>query len=319
MKIGIFDSGSGGLRTLYEIEKILRLQTTAIQQSLSLHYYADTQYLPYGNKQEIFLQNRSIEILKYLSQSCGIVLNACNTSSSILLKNNAVLPSTHTPNYSVFSCTLADVTATIQTAILQGKDYLYLAFIATNRTCQSATPVACLQNFLPSQHMTVFSLKQLGNHAYEMCIGYQDTRIVCHIFLVPTQNLVEWAESPLYFLPSWELPTKHYGFIQQYIQQCWEEIVPHGLIVDHVWISCTHFEWYDAIWKTWSVGNAFQSYQNNHNKIPQIHYPSQQLAQCVVPHLLANTENETGDGQTTCVGSIAKHYEYSGEALGRIL
>ena len=76
-KIGFFDSGIGGLSIL---NQCLNLKVK------ELVYFADTKYLPYGNKTPDFLVERGIFITRYfLKQNINTIVVACHTSSAIAL------------------------------------------------------------------------------------------------------------------------------------------------------------------------------------------------------------------------------------------
>lgn len=81
MKVGLFDSGLGGLTVLKSIIKTFK--------GAEIIYIADTLYAPYGEKntQEIF--NRCDKITEYLLENYGIdvLIVACNTATSIAIKH----------------------------------------------------------------------------------------------------------------------------------------------------------------------------------------------------------------------------------------
>jgi glutamate racemase len=75
MKIGIFDSGMGGLTVLREVLRTLPMA----------HYlfYADTDHVPYGNKTRAEVRERAFAALDFLAgQGCRAALVACNTATS---------------------------------------------------------------------------------------------------------------------------------------------------------------------------------------------------------------------------------------------
>ncbi|GHV28845.1 glutamate racemase 1 [Clostridia bacterium] len=77
-RIGVFDSGVGGLATLSEIKR-LGLE-------LDVVYLADTKNLPYGDKNEQELTEILAQIFDLFSkEQVEMVVVACNTSTSILL------------------------------------------------------------------------------------------------------------------------------------------------------------------------------------------------------------------------------------------
>ena len=88
MKVGVFDSGLGGLTVLNAIIKQLK--------GAEIFYIADTLYAPYGdkNKDEIF--SRSEKITNFLLKNYEIdaLVIACNTATSVAIKHlREVFPS----------------------------------------------------------------------------------------------------------------------------------------------------------------------------------------------------------------------------------
>lgn len=74
-RIGIFDSGVGGLSVFREIKKVLPLS--------SYIYYGDNANCPYGIKGPDFILKRSIQITDFLlSKGVDIIVIACNTATS---------------------------------------------------------------------------------------------------------------------------------------------------------------------------------------------------------------------------------------------
>jgi glutamate racemase len=79
MKIGIFDSGLGGLIVARAIRKALP--------EYDYVYLGDTKRLPYGNKTQNKIYQNTIEALEYLfEQDCALLIVACNTVSSQALR-----------------------------------------------------------------------------------------------------------------------------------------------------------------------------------------------------------------------------------------
>ncbi len=79
MKIGIFDSGLGGLVIAKSIFKRLP--------KYDYVYLGDTKNLPYGNKNQRQIYNFTKQALVYLfGQDCKLVIIACNTSSAKALR-----------------------------------------------------------------------------------------------------------------------------------------------------------------------------------------------------------------------------------------
>lgn len=80
MKIGIFDSGLGGL-----------IVTRAIRKMMSEYdyvYFGDTKRVPYGNKSHKAVFEFTKEAVDYLfrKENCAMVVIACNTASARALK-----------------------------------------------------------------------------------------------------------------------------------------------------------------------------------------------------------------------------------------
>ena len=86
-KIGIFDSGIGGLSIASKIRNI--------NLDKEIVYIADSAFFPYGSKNEKIIIDRSCDIVqKLIDKDCDIIIVACNTASSaaleILRKNYSV-------------------------------------------------------------------------------------------------------------------------------------------------------------------------------------------------------------------------------------
>lgn len=79
MRIGIFDSGLGGL-----------IIAKAIIQRLPKYdyiYFGDTKRLPYGEKSPVRIYNNTREAIDFLfKRNCALVIIACNTSSAWALR-----------------------------------------------------------------------------------------------------------------------------------------------------------------------------------------------------------------------------------------
>jgi glutamate racemase len=80
MKIGIFDSGLGGLIVAQAIHKIMP--------EYDYVYLGDTKRVPYGDKSQDTIYKFTREAMDYLfkEEDCAIVLVACNTVSARALR-----------------------------------------------------------------------------------------------------------------------------------------------------------------------------------------------------------------------------------------
>lgn len=75
MKIGIFDSGMGGLSVLAMARKLLPHD--------DFIYYGDTKYAPYGTQSVSYVVDRCKQICDYLlSENVDAIVIACNTATS---------------------------------------------------------------------------------------------------------------------------------------------------------------------------------------------------------------------------------------------
>jgi glutamate racemase len=78
MKIGIFDSGIGGLSVLHEVLKAFPGERYL--------YYADTAHVPYGDKPKAEVRDYVFAAVEFLHrQGCDAVLVACNTATSVAI------------------------------------------------------------------------------------------------------------------------------------------------------------------------------------------------------------------------------------------
>jgi glutamate racemase len=79
MRIGVFDSGMGGLIILKSIIKKLP--------QYEYVYLGDTKNLPYGKRPQKEIYELTLSAVKYLfSQDCKIIIIACNTASASALR-----------------------------------------------------------------------------------------------------------------------------------------------------------------------------------------------------------------------------------------
>lgn len=74
-KIGVFDSGIGGVTVLKEMVKMLPNENYI--------YYSDSKNNPYGDKTDIEIKQLCDNIVQHLIQeNCKVIVIACNTASS---------------------------------------------------------------------------------------------------------------------------------------------------------------------------------------------------------------------------------------------
>lgn len=79
MKIGVFDSGVGGLSVLRAIRQAMPLA--------DLIYVADSGNAPYGERSDAFITERSHDISRFLrSQAVNGIVVACNTATAVAVQ-----------------------------------------------------------------------------------------------------------------------------------------------------------------------------------------------------------------------------------------
>ena len=79
MKIGVFDSGLGGL-------VITRAFIRALPEYDYL-YFGDSRHLPYGEKTSGRILSYTLSAMRYMiSRDCRLIIIACNTATSIALR-----------------------------------------------------------------------------------------------------------------------------------------------------------------------------------------------------------------------------------------
>jgi len=125
MKLGIFDSGLGGL----VIAKAIRERLPDID----MLYYGDTLHLPYGNRSDeaIFMYTqRAMDVM--FDQGCQLIVIACNTASAAALRRlqQTWLADAH-PGKNIIGV----VVPTLETALDRG--HKKLGVLATNYIIRS--------------------------------------------------------------------------------------------------------------------------------------------------------------------------------------
>ena len=79
MRVGVFDSGIGGVTVLKEIIKILPKETYI--------YYSDSKNNPYGDKSDKEILKLCDNIVQFfIQEGCKAIVIACNTASAKAVK-----------------------------------------------------------------------------------------------------------------------------------------------------------------------------------------------------------------------------------------
>ncbi len=141
IKIGVFDSGVGGLFIADSIRKRLP--------AYDYVYLGDTLHLPYGKRSDSAIYDLSEKAMRYLfSQNCDLVIMACNTASaSALRKLQQGFLAREFPNNRI----LGVVVPTLEVATAHGAHKIGL--LATQRTVQSGIYEAELRKINPAVEM----------------------------------------------------------------------------------------------------------------------------------------------------------------------
>ncbi len=125
MKIGVMDSGLGGL--------IITKAFIKAMPKYSFVYFGDTKNLPYGEKSSKDVLGYTIDAVEFLiKKDCKLIIIACNTATSIALRylQRKYMPKNH-PDIKV----LGVVVPTVEEAVKSSKKTI--GVVATNSTVNS--------------------------------------------------------------------------------------------------------------------------------------------------------------------------------------
>ena len=144
MKIGVFDSGLGGL-----------VIAKALMEALPQYdyvYYGDTEHLPYGEKTSGRILAYTLDAMQYLiQQGCGLIIIACNTATAVTLR---YLQKRFCPKYAPHVKILGVIIPTVETALQTSTDNI--GVVATPATIRSDIYGVELRKISPK--VNVFSL-----------------------------------------------------------------------------------------------------------------------------------------------------------------
>ncbi|MEK7632096.1 MAG: glutamate racemase [Patescibacteria group bacterium] len=141
MKIGIFDSGLGGLFVLRSIQRKLP--------QYDYVYFGDTKRVPYGNRTQTEIYRFTKQGVGYLfKHGCSLIILACNTASARALRRiqREYLPQ-HYPNRRVLGVIIPTVEATL------AQEPNTVAVVATRSTVDSNAYVK--EFFKRREHLNV--------------------------------------------------------------------------------------------------------------------------------------------------------------------
>ncbi len=125
MKIGVFDSGLGGL--------VITKAFVEVMPEYDYVYYGDTVHLPYGEKNSEQILSYTLSAIKFLiRQNCGLIIIACNTATSIALR---YLQQKFLPSFAPDVKVLGVVIPTVEDALLDNA--ARVGVLATEATVSS--------------------------------------------------------------------------------------------------------------------------------------------------------------------------------------
>ena len=125
MKIGVFDSGLGGM--------VISKAFISGMPEYDYMYYGDSEHLPYGDKTSGQILNYTLAAMRYMIDAdCKIIIIACNTATSICLR---YIQQRFIPQVAPDVKVLGVVIPTVEEA-LEGNSRV-VGVIATNATIRS--------------------------------------------------------------------------------------------------------------------------------------------------------------------------------------
>lgn len=149
MKIGIFDSGLGGL--------VITKAFISQMPEYDYVYYGDTHNLPYGDKTSGQILAYTLDAIKFLiSQNCGIIIIACNTATSIALR---YLQQRFIPSYAPDVKVLGVVIPTVEEASLFNAQKI--GVVATSATVRSQIYTTELHKINPNLEVEEIATPEL--------------------------------------------------------------------------------------------------------------------------------------------------------------
>ena len=193
-KIGVFDSGLGGL-----------VITSALIKALPQYdysYLGDTAHLPYGDKTSGRILKYTLDSLNYLiSQDCKLIIIACNTATSICLRyiQQKYIPA-HAPDVKV----LGVVIPTVEVAL--SDNCCRIGVIATQATTNSHIYQTELKKINPNISVTEIATPRLVPMIEHNC--FDDMEETLRSYLAQFPNL-----------DSLILGCTHYPLIKEYCRR----------------------------------------------------------------------------------------------------
>ena len=149
MKIGVFDSGLGGL--------VITKAFINAMPEYNYFYYGDSAHLPYGDKTSGRILNYTLDAMRYMiANDCKIIIIACNTATSIALRyiQQRFIPSS-APDIKV----LGVVIPTVEVAVENNPQKV--GVIATSATIRSHIYRAEMHKIVPNLDIAEIAAPEL--------------------------------------------------------------------------------------------------------------------------------------------------------------
>lgn len=203
MKIGVFDSGLGGLQILQALTKRLP--------EYSYEYYGDTKHLPYGDREEEEIYELTKFGIEHLfSKDCVIVIIACNTASAETTRRlqREYLPKSPYSDRKI----LGVIIPTVEYAVASGAEQLLL--LGTSRTVASGKYDRELKKLCWKQQIKVPALISIATPELVPLIEAEQ---IAEATAVASRYIEIWARE----VDGVILGCTHYGLMSQKLQQDW--------------------------------------------------------------------------------------------------
>ena len=194
MKIGVFDSGLGGL-----------VIAKALMQALPQYdyiYYGDTAHLPYGEKTSGRILAYTLDAMRFLiSEGCGLIIIACNTATAITLR---YLQKRFCPQFAPHVKILGVIIPTVETALQTSTDRI--GVVATPATIRSDIYGVELRKISPKVKVLSLATPRLV------------PAIEANDFHAAEQAIAEYAEN-FQNIPALILGCTHYPIVKDIFQK----------------------------------------------------------------------------------------------------
>jgi len=153
LKVGVLDSGAGGLTVLSAI--------LGAKRNIELHYFADDAFSPYGSLSVSDIQDRVIKVCLFLiNKGVSALVIACNTATLEAVSLVRCLPEVKENNIIVVGIEPAIKPASLLNA--QG----VVSVLATPVSCKSSRLQILIQNSMPNPSLSLTDSK-MGYHCIE--------------------------------------------------------------------------------------------------------------------------------------------------------